>query len=127
MRIGRKEAILALVATMIPWVGRRANAQITRVPLKEPISVRSLAPQAPDVADLQRRIAALEAQLASQVAFTKDSLGNLSLRGNRDINIDAGAGFGVRAGSNLSLRAGGTADVWGSAATTIKGATIALN
>ena len=126
MRIGRKEAVLALVATMIPWMGRRAHAQNPRAPLGEPTTVRSLA-QTPDVADLQRRITALEAQLATTVGFTKDPYGNLSLRANRDVTIDAGAGFTVKASTNVSLRASGSAQFWGSGSTSIKGSTIALN
>ncbi len=118
MRIGRKEALLALVAIMIPWIGRRANAQVPRVPLKEPTTVRTL-PQTPEVADLQRRVAALEAQLANQVAFTKDSAGNLNVRGAASVTIESGA--------NLTMKAGYQAQLYGSGPTTIKGSTIALN
>ena len=66
MRIGRKEALLALLGTLVPLIGRRASAQ-DRVPLKEPTAMRVV--QSPEIADLQRRVAALEAQLANQVAF----------------------------------------------------------
>lgn len=118
MRIGRKEALLALVAIMIPWIGRRANAQDPRVPLKEPTTIRSL-PQTPEVADLQRRVAALEAQLANQVAFTRDSAGNLTLRG--------AAGVTIESAMNLTIKAGYQAQLYGTGPTIIKGSTIALN
>ena len=118
MRIGRKEALLALVATMVPWIGRKANAQIIRDPVKDPTAVRTLG-QAQEIADLQRRVAALETQLASQVGFTKDASGNLLLRGNMNVTIMAGFNMSIRASSALDLNAGG--------ATTIKGATLALN
>lgn len=117
MRIGRKEAILALVASVIPFMGRKGNAQLpNRAP---PTTLRAPLAQAPDLADMQRRIVALEAQLANQVAFTKDSYGNLSLRANRDVHLDVGA--------NLSIRASGTGEFSASSTTTIKGSTLALN
>ena len=119
MRIGRKEAILALVATVIPWVGRRANAQIQRVPTKSPTTVQTLAPATQDLADLQRRVTALETLLANQVASTKDAYGNLRLRATTGVFIEAGTYLSLRASSQADLAAGG--------ATTIKGATIALN
>ena len=116
MRIGRKEAILALVASVIPFLGRRARAQVvTRSPTRLP----TLSTQTIDVADLQRRVVALETALAGQVAFTKDAYGNLKLR--------SGQGVTIEAGTNLSLRASGTADLSGAGSTTIRGATIALN
>ena len=115
MPIGRKEAILALVATMIPWVGRRAGAQVTRIPPQE-LNLRG---QVPDQSDLQRRVAALESQLANQVAFTRDASGNLQLRGNGNITLDAGANLTVRAGAQAQFSGGGT--------TSIRGSSIALN
>lgn len=122
MRIGRKEAILALVATMIPWVGRRARAQ---VPIKEGAPTRLV--QSPEIADLQKRVAALEARLASEVGFSRDAYGNLRLTGNRDVTIEAGSNLTVRASGNMSVKGGGSADFWGSGTTTIRGSTIALN
>ncbi len=120
MRIGRKEAILALVATMIPFVGRRANAQVQRLPPGGLTGPKTLAPQvSTEVADLQRRVAALEAQLANQVGFTKDAAGNLQLRGNGSVRIDAGTSFTCWAGSQMDLRA--------SSSVSLRGATIALN
>src|SRR5712672_2626512 len=102
MRIGRKEAILALVASVIPFLGRRAKAQL---PTRDPTRLQPLSTQTIDVADLQRRVVALETALASQVAFTKDSYGNLKLRTGQGVTIEAGA--------NLSLRASGAADLSG--------------
>ena len=117
MGIGRKEAILALVASVIPFMGRRGNAQFPdRVP---PGTLRAPLAQAPDLADMQRRIAALEAQLANQVAFTKEPNGDLRLRGHGNVRIEADMNFTCRASSQMDLQASST--------TTIKGATIALN
>ena len=128
MKIGRKEAILAFIAAVIPFVGRRANAQVQRLPTGSLTGVKTLAPQvSPEVADLQKRVAALEAQLVNMVGFTRDAYGNLSIQGTRDVKIDAGANFTVKAVSNVSVRASGTADLWGSATTTIRGSTISLN
>ena len=111
MRIGRKEAILALVATMIPWMSRKGSAQRT--------TVRTLSTQSTDLTDLQARVLALETQLASQVAFTKDLNGDLRLRAPGNLRIDTGLNYTVWAGSQMDLRASG--------ATSVKGATIALN
>ena len=48
-----------------------------------------LALQSPEILDLQRRLATLETQLASQVAVVKDSYGNLKLQGNASITIES--------------------------------------
>jgi hypothetical protein len=120
MKIGRKEAILAFIAAVIPFVGRRANAQVQRLPPGTLTAPRTVAPQvSPEVADLQRRVAALEAQLAAQVAFTKDPNGDLRLRGTANIRIDAGMSFTCLAGNQMDLRASGSASV--------RGSTVALN
>jgi hypothetical protein len=125
MRIGRKEAILALVATVIPFMGRKGNAQIPR---RAPVgTLRAPVDQAPDLADMQRRIAALEAQLANQVAFTKDSYGNLTLRSTQGLKIDVGTNLDVRASSNVTIRASSAGEFAAGGPTTIRGATIALN
>lgn len=117
MRIGRKEAILAFIATVIPFMGRKGNAQLpNRVP---PGTLRTPLAQAPDLADMQRRIVALEAQLANQVAFTKDANGDLRLRGNGSVRIDAASNFTCWAGMQMDLRASSNAS--------LKGATVALN
>jgi hypothetical protein len=116
MSIGRKEAILALVATVIPVLGRRARAQVL---VKDPTRLQTLSTQTIDVADLQRRVVALETMLANQVAFTKDAYGNLRLRGNGAVTVEAGADLSLKAFSSAVLSAASTM--------TIKGATIALN
>lgn len=116
MRIGRKEALLALFATLVPWVGRRANAQ-DRVPLKDPTATRVV--QSPEIVDLQRRVAALEAQLANQVAFVKDGYGNLKLKTDKGITIESGA--------NLTMTATSQVQLFGMGPTAIRGSTIALN
>lgn len=118
MRIGRKEALIALVAGIIPWVHRRASAQVTgRLPVNEPVLRAPV--QSAEIVDIQKRLAALEAQLANQVAFTKDAYGNLNLRGLASVTIDAGTNLSLRGGAETDLRAGATAR--------IRGATIALN
>lgn len=117
MRIGRKEALLALFATLVPWIGRRANAQDTRVPLKEPTATRVA--QSPEIFDLQRRVAALEAQLANQVAFVKDAYGNLKLQ--------SGASITIESAMDLSMRANNQVQLFGTGSTAIRGSTIALN
>lgn len=120
MKIGRKEAILALIASVIPWMGRRAGAQIQRLPPRGEL-------QGPDINDLARRLAAVEAQLANQVAFTKDAYGNLSLVGSRNVSLQAGGNLNIAATSNADIRASGTATYGASGATKITGSTIALN
>lgn len=132
MRIGRKEALLAFVASVVPWIGRGASAQavgtVGRVPLKEPFLAAPTNPaQTVQLADLQRRIVAIETQLANQVAFTKDASGNLNLRGNASVSIDASTNLTFRGGSAASLRAGGNASIDGAGGVVIKGSTIALN
>jgi hypothetical protein len=116
MRIGRKEALLALFATLFPWIGRRANAQ-DRIPLKDPTATRVV--QSPEIVDLQRRVAALEAQLANQVAFVKDANGNLKLRGDASITIESAMHFTMKAGNQVQL--------FGTGPMAIRGSTIALN
>ncbi|HEU5219826.1 MAG TPA: hypothetical protein VFU23_14295, partial [Gemmatimonadales bacterium] len=101
----------------------RAQAQV----LRQPILTKSGTTQTTEITDLQRRVTALEAQLATMVGFTKDAYGNLSLRGNVNVNIDAGSNFIVKATSNMSLRAGGQADLAASGAMAVKGSTVALN
>jgi hypothetical protein len=138
MRIGRKEALIAFVAGIVPWMSRAASGQvISRVPVREPTAVSP--PAAPvqtvQLADLQRRIAALETQLANQVAFTKDAAGNLSLRGSANVTVDVNANLSIRAGSNavfesanvVTVKGQGQAILSGGGNTKITGATIALN
>ena len=132
MRIGRKEALLAFVASIVPWMSRGAHAQaagaVGRVPLKEPFLAAPTTPaQTVQLADLQRRIVAIETQLANQVAFTKDASGNLNLRGNANVTIDAGTNLTFRGGAAATLRAGGNAWIDGAGAVKITGAAIALN
>lgn len=114
MRIPRREAFLALVATMLPWFGRRASAQER---LQAPTATKVV--PSPEIVDLQRRVAALEAQLATQVGFVKDSYGNLKLKGAASVSIETTGSFAVKAS--------GSVDVFGSGPTAIRGSTIALN
>lgn len=117
MRIGRKEALLALLGTLVPLIGRRAAAQDIRVPVKEPAAMRTL--QSPEILDLQRRVTTLETQLASQVAFVKDSYGNLKLHGNASITIESAV--------HLTMKAGNQVQLFGMGPTAIRGSSIALN
>jgi len=121
MRIGRKQALFAFVAGIVPWISRGMGAQVlTRPPVGTPTVLPPVgAAQPVQLADLQRRITALEAQLANQVAFTRDASGNLSLRGNGNVTLDASLNLTFRGGSQAVLSAGGN--------TRITGATIALN
>jgi hypothetical protein len=112
MKIGRKEALLALVATMIPWAGRKASAQ-------ERLQATPRQQQSPEMAELQRRVAALEAQLSTQVGFTRDAVGNLSVRSAGTVTIDAS--------SSMMLKSGGIAELRGAGAVAVRGATISLN
>ena len=120
MRIGRKEAILALIASVIPWVGRRANAQ-------DRLKATPRLQQSPEIVELQRRIAALEAQLATQVGFTKDAYGNLKLRGNGSVTIESGTSTQINASGSISIKASTTAEVLSSATMTIRGAVVNVN
>ena len=114
MNIGRKEALATLIAGIIPWIARRAEAEGPPVLLKP-----SPSNDASQMGELQKRVAALEALLAKQVAFTKDAAGNLTL--------NAPAGVSIAASTNLSLKAGNTALLSASSTLTLKGATINEN
>ena len=122
MRIGRKQALFAFVAGIVPWISRGMGAQVlTRPPVGTPtvLPTPAGAAQSVQLADLQRRIAALETRLANQVAFTRDASGNLTLRGDGNVTLDATLNLTFRGGSQAVLSAGGN--------TRITGATIALN
>lgn len=116
MRVGRKEALIALAAGLVPFLGRRALAQTPEqipAPVPGPINPQTI------ITDLQRRVAALEAQLASQVAFAKDAAGNLTLNAPANVTLTSAA--------SLSLK--GTAQTLVSAVANVKitGAAINLN
>ncbi len=71
MKIGRKEALIAMVTGLVPWIatrGARAQAQLPPAPLPSiPNTTLQL-----QITALQTRIAALETAAANQVAFTKN-------------------------------------------------------
>ena len=114
MRIGRKEALIAILASLIPTFHRRANAQER---LRDPV-LRTTT-QSTEITDLQKRVAALEARLANEVGFTRDSYGNLNLRANANVTFEAGGNMTIRAGGQLQVNATGPFSA--------RGSTIALN
>ena len=132
MKIGRKEALIALIAGVVPFLGRKASAQIPRGQVREPLT---LADPAQEMAVLQKRVAALEAQLANQVGFTRDAAGNLNLRGAGSVRLEsttgltvmAGMGLDLRSGANLDVRAGAGLDMRSNGTTSVKGSVVALN
>ena len=69
MHVGRKEALFALIAGVVPWISRRALAEATpMVPATPaPAQLQPTQAQAVQIGDLQKRVAALEALLANQV------------------------------------------------------------
>ena len=114
MRIGRKEALIAILASLIPTFHRKASAQVR---LKDPV-LRTTT-QSTEITDLQKRVAALEARLANEVGFTRDSYGNLNLRANANVTFEAGGNMTIRAGGQLQVNATGPFSA--------RGSTIALN
>jgi hypothetical protein len=67
---------------------------------------------------LQKRVAELEKKLASQVAFVKDSDGNLSIEVPGNVLLKGG---------KLTLKSSADAELVASAALTFKGSLIKLN
>jgi len=114
MLIGRKEALIAILASLIPTFHRRANAQER---LRDPV-LRTTT-QSTEITELQKRVAALEARLANEVGFTRDSYGNLRLRANSHVTLEAGGNMEIKAAAQLQAYAGG--------ALSVRGSTIALN
>jgi len=115
MRVGRKDALVALVVGLVPFLGRRAFAQTVPTPAPTPTPIN---PQTV-ISDLQKRVAALEAQLASQVAFTKDASGNLTLNAPANVTLSSA--------STLSLRGTLQTTLSSQAGVKVSGATINLN
>jgi hypothetical protein len=106
MRIGRKEALIALVAGIVPWISsRRANAQI--------LPERGTAPTAEQFLALSKRVDALAAQIANQIAFAKDANGNATLTAP-NVTITATSNLVLKAGTTGTLQSGGTMTVKGS-------------
>lgn len=119
MNLGRKQALVAFLAgigSLLPWTGRRAHAQ---TPLPPPTGKRVAPDPQGQIDDLKRRLAAVEAALAKQVAFTKDGAGNLTLA--------AAGSVMVSAGSNLTLKAAGPGTLQSGGTMTIRGPKVDLN
>jgi hypothetical protein len=129
MHITRKQALVALVAGVVPWLGRRAYAQVPG-PVAE-ASVRVPTEAAPStqlqLEDLKKRVAALEAQLAQQVAFTKDDHGNLTLKAAGSVTLSAPGSVTLNAVANLTLEGKAAIAVRAAGVVTVKGNQINLN
>ncbi len=104
MRVGRKDALIALVAGLVPLLTRRALAQTAASdpaqlpsPVPAPINPQTV------ISDLQKRVAALEAQLANQVAFTKDAAGNLTLNAPANVTLSSGAALSLKGVAQTTL------------------------
>lgn len=101
MHISRKQALVALVAGVLPWVGRRAYAaDVKPVPTPAPSLPKTVA-QA-DFDALKRRVDELEKQLASQVGFSKDAHGGLTLKASGPLTL-AASGTLIIKGSTINL------------------------
>ncbi len=116
MHITRKQALVTLVAGIIPWLSRRAYAEIAPRP-SEPLPRALPSPTQAQYDALQKRVAELEQRLANQVAFVKDSAGNLSLDSPGNVSIK---------GLRLSMKST-EAELTAAAVLTFKGGIIKLN
>jgi hypothetical protein len=125
MKIGRKEALFALVSGLIPWVATRARAQSTLPPAPIP-SIPNANFQL-QITALQTRIAALETAAANQVAFTKSgndltltAPGNVTIKGSgtclvsaANVNLQGSAMLTAQGTSQLLLKSNSTVSVSG--------------
>ena len=106
MQITRKQALVALVAGAVPWIARRAYAQGPG-PVPQ-ASVRAPAEAAPttqtQLDELKSRVAALEAQLAKQVAFSTDERGNLTLVAPGHLTLESKGAIDLRATATLTIK-----------------------
>jgi hypothetical protein len=123
MHLGRKQALITLVTGVvgiIPWISRRAKADVAAPRLAQPpVQAAPSLPEPNPLDELKKRVAALEAALASQVAFTKDAAGNLTLR--------APANLLIATGGNLSLGASAAGTFIATGTMTIKGSHVDVN
>jgi hypothetical protein len=136
MHISRKQAVVALVAGLVPWISRRAYAQVAAVPVA-PTPVAPAQEKTTwqlQIDELKKRVATLEQQLASQVAFSKDKAGNLTLKApagvtlsGKTLSLNCSGKADLVAGGALSLKSSGTADLLADGTLKVKGATIHLN
>jgi uncharacterized Zn-binding protein involved in type VI secretion len=115
MHITRKQALVALVAGAVPWIARRSYAQPAPVPQATTRVPAEAAPTTQTQLDeLRKRIAALEAQLAQQVAFLKDDRGNLTLSAPGSVTLNAAANLTLVGQGAIALRAAGVLNIKGS-------------
>jgi len=115
MHTTRKQALIALVAGLVPWIGRSAYGQVAATPVA-PAQEKTLSQLQID--ELKKRVAALEQQLANQVAFSKDAAGNLTLRAPARLTLSS---------TNLSVISSGPAELVAASTLTVKGSIINLN
>ncbi len=121
MFITRKQALLVLVAGLVPWVTRRAQADTGGRQPDRPAQLpgQTMSSMQKQLDDLTRRVAALEEQLTKQVGFTKDARGNLTLSAPGNVSVSAA--------TNLELKSGATTNVLASGNVKVMGAMIHLN
>jgi len=98
MNITRKQALATFVGGLLVSVGRRALANGAPSPAPTP----SLPPQV-TIDALTKRVAALEAALANQVAFTKDGGGNLTLNAPANVTINARVNLGLNGNAGVTV------------------------
>jgi hypothetical protein len=114
MHISRKQALVALVAGVVPWVARRAHAAGGEAePLGETLPTRTTSKMQAQIDALTQRVAKLEKLLASQVAFSKDAKGNLSLNAPAKVTLACGSSLSLKSGSTTNLHALGNLKIVG--------------
>jgi len=131
MKLNRKQVVFGAVAGLFAWIGsKRAAAAVPElVPIPVPPNP-TIAHLAGAIVQLQREVAALQAQLATQVAFTKDANGNLSLdagAGNVTLNVPQGnLTLGVAQGNLQVAAAAGAIQLQAAQALTLQGADLTM-
>ncbi|MFO0734606.1 MAG: hypothetical protein U0270_01940 [Labilithrix sp.] len=103
MNIDRKQALAAIAAGLVAFLPRLGKA----APTPPTVPITPVLPPPVDAAaieDLKRRVAALEAALAAQVAFTKEANGNLTLRTNGSVAFHVGGAMSVAASGQMVLK-----------------------
>jgi hypothetical protein len=118
MHITRKQALVALVAGVVPWISRRAHAELAERSPESPTRALPAAPTQAQFEALQKRVTELEKQLANQAAFVKDSAGNISLDTKGNVSIK---------GNKLLIESSSQAKVVAASDLTFKGSVIKLN
>ena len=135
--MNRKQALLTMLAGVVPWVtlARAAPREEQPVPLRPlpPPTVEELQKQ---VAELTRRLQEVEAVQARTVGFTKLPNGDLDLvqpntskvrLRTGQLNLEIMSDFNLRAASTATLEAGSSLNLKSQAAVTVNaGSTLAL-